>query len=1100
MSSIRIANASGFYGDRDGAFRELLEGGPVDVITGDYLAELTMLILARDRARDPSLGYARTVIGQLDDCLGLALERGVRIVVNAGGLNPSGLADGLRGLCSRLGLAARIAHVEGDDLLPRAGELGLGSPPDPPLAANAYLGGFGIAACLRAGADVVVTGRVTDASLVVGPAAAHFGWQPTAFDALAGAMAAGHVIECGAQATGGNYAFFDRIPDLGRPGFPIAEVHPDGSSVITKHPGTGGSVTVGTVTAQLVYEVTGARYAGPDAVLRLDSIRLTGDGPDRVRIDGVRGEPPPDTLAVSVTQLGGYRNEVTFVLTGLDIEAKADLVRRQLAGAVPAGTTWTLARTDHEDAPTQESASALLHCVARSLNPTTVGRAFSNAAVQLALASYPGFHLTAPPGEASPYGVHRRGSVPAEQVQQVAVLPDGTRMPIPPAPGAVAADIALAPLPQPEPPARTPAGPTRRVPLGRIVAARSGDKGGDANLGVWVEDERAWPWLVHTLTVDTLRALLPEVAGLPVERYVLADLGALNFVVHGLLGAGVAVQRPVRPAGQGAGRMAALPARRHSRGAAVSVLRTRVDPASADHAANREAMLVALAELDAEHSKALAAGGQASIERHHRRGKLLPRERIELLVDQDSPFLELSPLAAWGTEYPLGASVVTGIGVVQGVECMIVANDPTVRGGASNPWTVRKIFRANDIARQNRLPVFSLVESGGADLPSQKDIFIPGGRLFRDLTQLSAAGIPTVALVFGNSTAGGAYIPGMSDHVVMVKERAKVFLAGPPLVRMATGEVSDDESLGGADMHARTSGLADHYAVDERDAIRIGRRIAARLNHRKAGPEPVAVPRDPRHPEEDLLGIVPADLTVGFDPREVIARIADDSDFDEFKPLYGSSLVTGWAQLHGYPIGILANARGVLFSAESQKAAQFIQLANSARTPLLFLHNTTGYMVGAQYEQGGIIKHGAMMINAVANSTVPHLSVLIGASFGAGHYGMCGRAFDPRFLFAWPSARSAVMGPQQLAGVLSIVSRAAAAAAGRTVDEDADATMRTAVERQIDAESLPMFLSGRIYDDGIIDPRDTRTVLGLALSVIAGAPEAAPAGYGVFRM
>jgi acyl-CoA carboxylase subunit beta len=532
----------------------------------------------------------------------------------------------------------------------------------------------------------------------------------------------------------------------------------------------------------------------------------------------------------------------------------------------------------------------------------------------------------------------------------------------------------------------------------------------------------------------------------------------------------------------------------------MTVLRSAFDPGSELARANREAMLASLAALESEYAKLPGVGGAKAVARHRARGKLLPRERIELLLDRDAPFLELSPLAAWGTEYPLGASVVTGIGVVEGVECMIVANDPTVRGGASNPWTVRKSFRANDIARENRLPVISLVESGGADLPTQKDIFIPGGRLFRDLTQLSAAGIPTIALVFGNSTAGGAYVPGMSDHVVMVRERSKVFLAGPPLVKMATGEIADDESLGGADMHARTSGLADYYATDETDAIRIGRRIVARLNHRKAGRPPALAPPPPRLDSDELLGIVPADLKQPFDPREVLARIIDGSDFDEFKPLYGSSLVTGWAQLHGYPIGVLANSHGVLFSAEAQKAAQFIQLANASRTPLLFLHNTTGYMVGAEYEQGGIIKHGALMINAVANSSVPHLTVIMGASYGAGNYGMCGRAFDPRFLFTWPSARSAVMGAQQLAGVLSIVSRASAEAAGRPFDEDADAAMRAAVEERIDAESLPMFLSGRVYDDGIIDPRDTRTVLGMALSVIANAPDPAPSGFGVFRM
>ncbi|WP_167159031.1 carboxyl transferase domain-containing protein [Streptomyces sp. MBT27] len=530
-------------------------------------------------------------------------------------------------------------------------------------------------------------------------------------------------------------------------------------------------------------------------------------------------------------------------------------------------------------------------------------------------------------------------------------------------------------------------------------------------------------------------------------------------------------------------------------------LPSALDPAAPEYRQATAAMRAKLAELDGEHAKALAGGGEKYTERHRRRGKLLPRERIELLLDEDTPFLELSPLAAWGSDYPVGASMVTGIGTVEGVECLITANDPTVRGGASNPWTLKKALRANEIAYTNRLPCISLVESGGADLPSQKEIFIPGGAIFRDITRLSAAGIPTVAVVFGNSTAGGAYIPGMSDHTVMIRERSKVFLGGPPLVKMATGEESDDESLGGAEMHARTSGLADHFAVDEHDAIRQARRIVARLNHRKAHPDPAGLAEPPKYDEEELLGIVPEDLKTPFDPREVIARIVDGSDFDEFKPLYGTSLVTGWARLHGYPVGILANAQGVLFSAESQKAAQFIQLANQRDIPLLFLHNTTGYMVGREYEQGGIIKHGAMMINAVSNSKVPHLSVLIGASYGAGHYGMCGRAYDPRFLFAWPSAKSAVMGPQQLAGVLSIVARASAQAKGQPYDDDADAGLRAMVEQQIEAESLPMFLSGRLYDDGVIDPRDTRTVLGLCLSAIHAAPvEGARGGFGIFRM
>ena len=430
----------------------------------------------------------------------------------------------------------------------------------------------------------------------------------------------------------------------------------------------------------------------------------------------------------------------------------------------------------------------------------------------------------------------------------------------------------------------------------------------------------------------------------------------------------------------------------------------------------------------------------------------------------------------------------------------MIASDPTVKGGTINPLGLRKGFRASQIAAENRLPVVNLVESGGADLPTQKDIFIPGGRTFRDITRSSAAKVPTVALVFGNSTAGGAYLPGMSDYVVMVKERAKVFLGGPPLVKMATGEESDDESLGGAEMHARTSGLADYLAADEQDAIRIGRRIVRRLNWRKQGPAPALSYEDPRHDPADLLGIVPDDLRVPFDPREVIARVVDGSDFDEFKPLYGPSLVTGWAQVHGYPVGILANARGVLFSEESQKATQFIQLANQIDTPLLFLHNTTGYMVGKDYEQGGIIKHGAMMVNAVSNSRVPHISVLMGASYGAGHYGMCGRAYDPRFLFAWPSAKSAVMGAQQLAGVMSIVMRQAALSRGQEYDEEHDAGMRAVVEGQIEAQSMPMFLSGLLYDDGIIDPRDTRTVLGMSLSAIHSGPVKGADGFGVFRM
>ncbi|MFS0901008.1 acyclic terpene utilization AtuA family protein [Mycolicibacterium litorale] len=545
--AVRIGNCSGFYGDRLAAMREMLSG-ELDFLTGDYLAELTMLILARDRAKNPDRGYAKTFLTQLEECLGLAVERGVRIVTNAGGLNPAGLAAAVRALAERLGLRVTVAHVEGDDLVARAGELGFGAP----LAANAYLGAWGIVDCLNAGADVVVTGRVTDASVTVGPAAAHFGWQRTDYDALAGAVAAGHVIECGVQATGGNYAFFTEIADLTHPGFPLAEIHADGSSVITKHPGTGGAVTVGTVTAQLLYEVSGARYANPDVTLRLDSVRLHDDGPDRVRIDGVTGEPPPPTLKVSLNSVGGFRNATTFVLTGLDIEAKAALVRAQLEAGLtkrPAELDWTLARTDHPDADTEETASALLRCVVRDQDPALVGRQFSSAAVELALASYPGFHVTAPPADGQVYGVFTAGSVAATEVSHVAVHADGARVEI--APAAEWRELEL--VGEPEAPAPLPERPTRRAPLGRVAGARSGDKGGSANIGVWVRTDEQWRWLVHTLTVDTLRRLLPETADLPVTRHLLPNLRAVNFVVEDILGAGVAYQARFDPQAKGLG-------------------------------------------------------------------------------------------------------------------------------------------------------------------------------------------------------------------------------------------------------------------------------------------------------------------------------------------------------------------------------------------------------------------------------------------------------------------------------------------------------------------------------------------------------------------
>ncbi|WP_084316858.1 acyclic terpene utilization AtuA family protein [Actinospica robiniae] len=545
---LRIGNASGFYGDRFAAVREMLADGPLDVLTGDYLAELTMALLAVNRLKDPAYGYARTFLRQMEDCLGLAVERGVSIVTNAGGLNPGALAFRLRELAARLCVDARVAWVEGDDVLGRA-DLGL---PPSLLAANAYLGAFGIAEALRAGADVVVTGRVTDASLVVGPAAAHFGWTRDELDRLAGATVAGHILECGAQATGGNFSFFTEI-DARHPGFPLAEVYADGRCVVTKHPDTGGAVTVETVTAQLLYETDGARYAGPDVTTRLDGIRLHQQGPDRVLIDGAVGEPPPPTLKVGINRQGGFRNEVVFVLTGLDIEEKAALVREQMDAAFgerrPAEVRWSLARTDHADAAVEEEASAMLRLVVRDVDAHTVGRAVSDAAVQLALAGYPGFHLTAPPADASPYGVFEAVYIGASRVGHVAITADDRRVEI----HTPTVTLPLEPVAEPELPAPLPPGPTRRAPLGRVVGARSGDKGGDANIGLWARSDEGWCWLAHTLTVEQFRQLLPEVATLAVTRHLLPNLRAVNFVVHGLLGQGVGAQARFDPQAKAVG-------------------------------------------------------------------------------------------------------------------------------------------------------------------------------------------------------------------------------------------------------------------------------------------------------------------------------------------------------------------------------------------------------------------------------------------------------------------------------------------------------------------------------------------------------------------
>ncbi len=531
----------------------------------------------------------------------------------------------------------------------------------------------------------------------------------------------------------------------------------------------------------------------------------------------------------------------------------------------------------------------------------------------------------------------------------------------------------------------------------------------------------------------------------------------------------------------------------------MPTLRSEIDLRSAEFVANRAHNLGMLKLLDDQLGLARAGGGEAYMARHRERGRLTVRERIDLLVDPGSAFLELSPLAAWGTDFTVGASVVTGIGVIHGVECLFIGNDGTVKGGTSNPYTWKKMLRALHVARLNRLPLINLVESGGADLPTQADLFVPAGQLFRDITRLSAAGIPTVALVFGNSTAGGAYVPGMCDYNVMIDKQSKVFLGGPPLVKMATGEVSTDEELGGARMHSTVSGLSDYLATDERDAIRIGRQIVKSWNWRKLGPHPKAVV-EPLYDPAELLGIASADLRVPFSPYEVVARLLDGSQFEEYKPDIGRSLITGWGTLHGYPVGVLANAQGVLFSEEAQKATEFILKSNQVNTPLLFLQNTTGYIVGRSFEQGGIIKDGAKMINAVANSDVPHLTVIMGASYGAGNYGMCGRAYDPRFLFAWPNSRTAVMGPSQLAGVLSIVGREAAAASGKEFDEEKDRARTAQIEAQIERESYSFFMSGKLYDDGIIDPRDTRTVLGITLSAVHNNVIEGAKGYGVFRM
>lgn len=541
-------------------------------------------------------------------------------------------------------------------------------------------------------------------------------------------------------------------------------------------------------------------------------------------------------------------------------------------------------------------------------------------------------------------------------------------------------------------------------------------------------------------------------------------------------------------------------------------LQTRLDTSSEQYCRNREEMLELIAEMEKLLAEATQGGGPEHTERLKGRGKLPVRERVALLLDPDSPFLEIGPLAGYMTNYPVGGGMLTGVGVVSNVECSLMFNDPTVLGGAITGVVMKKINRALEVSRQNRIPLIMGVESAGADLRGgggggdpdaamRRNMahFAESGRLFYEITELSAMRIPTISVVFGSSTAGGAYQPGMSDYNIFIRERSKVFLGGPPLVKMATGEDSTDEELGGGELHATQSGLGDYLADTEHEAIRMCREVVAHLNWRKRGPGTSMPADDPVHDPEDLLGLVSKDLKTPFDIREVISRIVDGSRFEEFKPLYGPTLVCGWASIHGFPVGIIGN-NGVLFSESSQKAGQFIQLCNQTDVPLLFLQNITGYIVGSDFERGGIIKHGSQMINAVSNSTVPHITVILGASYGAGNYGMSGRAYNTRFVFIWPTAKIAVMGPKQMAGVMSIVRRAAAERRGQEFNEEEDAAIRAAVEAGAEAQSLGMYATGRLADDAMIDPRDTRDVVGMALSAchnndVRGAPN-----FGVFRL
>ncbi len=543
----------------------------------------------------------------------------------------------------------------------------------------------------------------------------------------------------------------------------------------------------------------------------------------------------------------------------------------------------------------------------------------------------------------------------------------------------------------------------------------------------------------------------------------------------------------------------------------MPVLDTKLDTRSEVFQQNLTDMQDMLKTIDDLLEEAAGGGGPEAIARLRSREKMPIRERIAHALDRDSPFLEISPLAAWRSPFAIGSGFVVGIGVIENVECVILGHDPSVRAGAFNQFNSKKLMRGLEIARINRMPYVQFVESAGADLRGEEGgdpeaaiqreggHFAESGRLFYEITELSQMRIPTISVVFGASTAGGAYQPGMSDYNIFIKNQSKVFLGGVALTKMATGEDANEEDLGGADMHTTISGLGDYLAKDEMDGIRMCREVMAHLNWKKLGPEPDEEFDEPVHSKEDLLGMVSKDLKTPFDVREVISRVVDGSYFEEFKPLYGPTLICGWTKVHGYPVGILGN-NGALFSESAEKGAQFIQLCNQINVPLVFLHNITGFIVGTDFEQGGITKNGSKLINAVSNSTVPHISIIMAASYGAGNYGMSGRAFGTRFTYIWPLAKIAVMGPKQMAGVMSIVGRAAAERRGIEFDEEADAERAAIAEHWAEERSKGLFATSRVSDDGMIDPRDTREVIAMSLSAAYNNKVEGTKEFGTWRM